>query len=124
MKNSFALFEFLIALVLSSTLFILTSYVYKSVVTFNKNNQELAIKELSLNSLRAFLEKNRESLFELEFKNSNLYFKNELLFLNLDSFSIKKESGFFIINLKTPDNENIVWYIKELWKNHIFCFQL
>lgn len=124
MKNSFALFEFLIALVLSSTLFILTSYVYKSVVTFNKNNQELAIKELSLNSLRAFLEKNRESLFELEFKNSNLYFKNELLFLNLDSFSIKKESGFFIINLKTPDNENIIWYIKELWKNHIFCFQL
>ncbi|MDX4057670.1 hypothetical protein Q6A77_03220, partial [Aliarcobacter skirrowii] len=62
MKNSFALFEFLIALVLSSTLLILTSYVYKSVVTFNKNNQELAIKELSLNSLRAFLEKNRESL--------------------------------------------------------------
>jgi len=124
MKNSFALFEFLIALVLSSTLLILTSYVYKSVVTFNKNNQELAIKELSLNSLRAFLEKNRESLFELEFKNSNLYFKNELLFLNLDSFSIKKESGLFIINLKTHDNKNIVWYIKELWKNHIFCFQL
>lgn len=114
MKNSFALFEFLIALVLSSTLLILTSYVYKSVVTFNKNNQELAIKELSLNSLRAFLEKNRESLFELEFKNSNLYFKNEPLFLNLDSFYIKKESGFFIINLKTPDNKNIVWYIKEL----------
>ncbi|RXJ77154.1 hypothetical protein CRU86_06400 [Aliarcobacter skirrowii] len=114
MKNSFALFEFLIALILSSTLLILSSYVYKSVVTFNKNNQELAIKELSLNSLRAFLEKNRESLFELEFKNSNLYFKNELLFLNLDSFSIKKESGFFIINLKTPDNKNIVWYIKEL----------
>ncbi|WP_066354270.1 hypothetical protein [Aliarcobacter skirrowii] len=114
MKNSFALFEFLIALILSSTLLILSSYVYKSVVTFNKNNQELAIKELSLNSLRAFLEKNRESLFELEFKNSNLYFKNEPLFLNLDSFSIKKESGFFIINLKIPENENIIWYIKEL----------
>ncbi|OCL85761.1 hypothetical protein AAX26_01828 [Aliarcobacter thereius] len=113
MKSSFVLFELIIATILSAIIFTLVSFLYKDTVLQNRLNQELSLENLSLNSLRVFLEKNINNFDELSFRNKNLYFQNEPLYLGLLYFNIEKSSNFYKVSLQKENSKEIIWFIKK-----------
>ena len=120
MKSSISLIEILVSIILISTIFIYSTLFIKELSVANRLNQSYTLLYLELNSLKVFLEKNKDELKdELSFRNGNLYFKNNLLFENILSFDIIYESNFARILILPKDSFLQTWIIK-LWKNHMF----
>ncbi|OCL89756.1 hypothetical protein [Arcobacter porcinus] len=113
MKSSFVLFELIIATILLAIVFTFVSFLYKDIVIQNRVNQELSLDHLKLNTLKIFLEKNIDNLDELSFRNKNLYFKNEPLYLELLSFNIEQSSDFYKVSLQKENSKEIIWFIKK-----------
>lgn len=113
MRSSFILFELVVATILASALLILSSFIYKNIVSQNNLSEELAITHLKINTLKVFLETNKDSLNQLRYENNNLYFQNEPLFYNLSNFTIENSSDFYKIVVKIDSLDNFVWYIKR-----------
>ena len=113
MKSSFVLFELIIATILLAIVFTFVSFLYKDIVIQNRVNQELSLEHLKLNTLKVFLEKNIDNLDELSFRNKNLYFKNEPLYLELLNRNIEQSSDVYKVSLQKENSKEIIWIIKK-----------
>lgn len=110
MKNSFTLLEIILSILISSIVIINSAYFSKELFQTNKDMQNIEILKLDLLSTKIFLQKNNTSLEEnLDFKDNTLYFKEKILLLNVNEFTILKKSKYYEISIKTDMR------IKENW---------
>lgn len=76
----------------------------------NKNNQNIEIAKIDILSTRIFIEKHKNELDLISYKNENLYFKDSLLLENVKSFTLKKNNQNIKIELNLND------MIKQTWE--------
>ena len=93
MKNSFSLLEVILTLIISSIVIIYSTFFTKELFFENKINQQLEIQKIDLLSTKIFFEKHLNELYEFNFSNENLYFKNSLLLENVKEFNLDKSAN-------------------------------
>ncbi len=109
MKNSFTIFELLLTTILSSIIIIYLFNFSKQLVKTNKEAYKLEIQKTDLLSTKIFLQKHKNKLSKLEFKERSLYFKDTLLLDNIYKFNIKNLNNTIEIEINL-DNK-----IKQKW---------
>ena len=117
MKKSIVLFELIISIVLLSIIFTVTSKFIFEVYTKNKQLQNNTILQLEFETTKLFfirLLENNSTLGDIKYKKSALYFKDDLLLENVDSFKLQKNNTFYNINICIKKDETICqnWIIK------------
>lgn len=110
MKNSFSLLEIILSLIISSIVIIYSMLFTKELFFTNKNNQNIEIAKIDILSTRIFIEKHKNELDLISYKNENLYFKDSLLLENVKSFTLKKNNQNIKIELNLND------MIKQTWE--------
>ncbi|MGM0518074.1 MAG: hypothetical protein ACQERD_00355 [Campylobacterota bacterium] len=112
MKNSFSILELLVALFISSIIIVYSATFIKELHFLNFNKQQTQIQKLELLSTKLFLEKKLNIQNRLSYKNSSLYFDNNLLLKNISSFSININSNILNISIKINDKISQDWSFK------------
>lgn len=112
LKKSFSLFEVIISIVIASIIGVSSLYYLKDMVSFNKNNLEIEIRNLDLRTTKMFLQKNVAEINNLALNGTKLYFKNSLLLENVNSLTKNDFDKYYEINLNFH-NKNYEWIIKK-----------
>ena len=125
MKNSFSLLEIILTLILSSIVIIYSALFTKELFFVNKNNQNIEIAKINIQSTKIFFEKlaicsKQLAIFEkhknelefISYENENLYFKDSLLLENIKSFSLNKNSENIKITINFDDKIKQTWEFK------------
>ena len=117
MKKSIILFELIISIVLLSIIFTVTSKFIFEVYTKNKQLQNNTILQLEFETTKLFfihLLENNSTLNDIQYQDNALYFKNNLLLENVDSFKIQKNNLIYNINICIKKDDSICqnWIIK------------
>lgn len=103
MKNSFSLFEVILVIVLSSIITIYSFSFIKELYSKNKNLQNIEINKLDLLSTKIFLERNKNNLKNLSYKNQTLFFTNSILLENIKDFKIDESKNKISIYINLND---------------------
>ena len=112
MKNSFTLLEIILTLILSTIIIIYSTLFTKELFFVNKNNQNIEIAKINLQSTKIFFEKHKSELEFITYENENLYFKDSLLLENIKSFNLNKNSENIKIIINFNDTINQIWEFK------------
>ena len=72
MKNSFSLLEIILTLILSSIVIIYSALFTKELFFVNKNNQNIEIAKINIQSTKIFFEKHKNELEFINYENKNL----------------------------------------------------
>ena len=112
MKNSFSLLEIILTLILSSIVIIYSALFSKELFFVNKNNQNIEIAKINIQSTKIFFEKHKNELGFISYKDENLYFKNNLLLENVKNFSLNKNRGNIKITINFDDKIKQIWEFK------------
>lgn len=112
MKNSFSLFEILISILLSATIFIYSSKLLSELYFENKNSLDLELKKINLLTTKAFLEQNKDSLNELKISSNKLFFKSQILLENVKEFKYVVNGDIAKIDINLNNEFIQTWYIK------------
>ena len=89
-KKSISLIEVLFALIISAILFISISNLSLDINNNNSNDNDKNILKIELESTRLFLQKKLtidKKLEKLEYLNNTVYYDNNILVKNVDSYS-------------------------------------
>ncbi|RBQ29564.1 hypothetical protein [Aliarcobacter vitoriensis] len=112
MKSSFSLLELLLTLIISSSIVVYSTIFIKELSLKNQETLNLEISKLELFSTKAFLDKNKDDLSQIQFDGNNLYFKNSLLLKNVKAFTINSNGNIATINITLSNNLKQEWAIK------------
>lgn len=112
MKNSFSIFELIVVLIISTTIFIYSSFFIKELFLYNNTNLKENLSQIQLSYTKIFLEKNSHLLNNILYSNSTLYFQNSVLLDNVTEFKISKSSDFAIIQISLENGIFQIWEIK------------
>lgn len=110
MKNSFTILELLLSITLSAVIIVYSLNFTKELFTTNKQTQKLELKKIDLLGTKIFLQKNKNEISKLEYKNKNLYFDNSLLLENIENFTLSKNNDIINININLDNT------IMQNWK--------
>lgn len=113
MKNSFSLLEIILTLILSTIVIIYSALFTKELFFVNKNNQNIEIAKINIQSTKIFFEKHKKELELISYTNENLYFKNSLLLENVKSFTVNKNGENIKININFDDKIKQTWEFKQ-----------
>ena len=110
MKNSFTLLEIILSILISSIVIINSAYFSKELFQTDKDMQNIEILKLDLLSTKIFLQKNNQDLIKnLTLNDSTLYFKENILLKNVNSFTILNKNTYYEISIKVNNR------LKENW---------
>ncbi|GGD33077.1 hypothetical protein GCM10012288_03800 [Malaciobacter pacificus] len=109
MKNSFTLFEIILSIIISSLVIIYSLAYSKELLETNKKAYELEVKKTNLLSTKVFLQKHKKDISKLSYKNSNLYFDNNLLLENIKNFNLNIVDNIIFIEINLDNT------IKQKW---------
>jgi hypothetical protein len=109
MKNSFTLFEIILSIIISSLVIIYSLAYSKELLETNKKAYELEVKKTNLLSTKVFLQKHKKYISKLSYKNSNLYFDNNLLLENIKDFNLNIVDNIIFIEINLDNT------IKQKW---------
>ncbi|MBU0925370.1 hypothetical protein KKG81_10820 [bacterium] len=112
MKNSFSLLEIILTLILSTIVIIYSTLFTKELFFVNKNNQNIEIAKINIQSTKIFFEKHKNELEFMKYENENLYFKDSLLLENVKSFTLNKNSEDIKITINFDDKIKQTWEFK------------
>jgi hypothetical protein len=109
MKNSFSLLEIILTLILSTIVIIYSTLFTKELFFVNKNNQNIEIAKINIQSTKIFFEKHKKELELIRYSDENLYFKNSLLLENVKSFNMSQNNKYIKININFEDKLKQTW---------------
>lgn len=110
MKNSFTLFEIILAITISSIVFIYALNFNFNLLKTNKDMQEIQVYKIDLLSTKLFIHKHLQDIDKLVYKDNTIYFKDSILIDKISSFKLLKTDEE--INIKIVlDNK-----IEQIWK--------
>ena len=109
MKNSFSLLETILTLIISSVVIIYSALYTKDLFFTNQNNQTIEIAKINIQATKIFLQKHKNELDLLSYKNENLYFKDSLLLENVKEFTLEKNTQNIKISINFNDLINQTW---------------
>lgn len=109
MKNSFTLFELILSITISAFVIIYSLSFSKELLNTNKKAYEIEVKKTNLLSTKVFLQKHKNDISKLSYKNSNLYFDDNLLLENIQDFNINIENNIVFIEINLDNT------IKQKW---------
>lgn len=112
-KNSFTLLEILFVVFIGSIFFIYTFIFTKDIYEVNKENENISILKIDLNSTKIILQKNINLVKDkLIYKNNSLYLDDNLLLENVSYFSKEVSSKSIKITLTIDDSITQNWILK------------
>ncbi|RXJ87214.1 hypothetical protein [Arcobacter sp. CECT 8985] len=111
-KKAFITFELLIVLIISSLVIINSFISIKDIYTLSKKDESKAIYKVDLLSSKIILQKTKDYLNNLHYKNHNLLIKNSLFLENIDNFKISKNNSFTNISFRYKNSYDVNWVFK------------
>jgi hypothetical protein len=113
MRNSFSLLEIILTLIISTIVIIYSTLFTKELFFVNKNNQNIEIAKINIQSTKIFFEKHKNELELISYVNENLYFKNSLLLEDVKNFTMSKNNKYIKININFDDKIKQTWEFKQ-----------
>jgi type II secretory pathway component PulJ len=115
MKKAIVLVEVILSIAIFSIIALVTTKTAFSLYKHNTLNQSQTYNNLKLESTRLFLIKNND-FSKVKFENSSLYYDNNLLLHNIESYSSSIQNNINTIDIciyiKTKDKICQTWKIK------------
>lgn len=112
-KKSFITFELLIVIVVSSIIIINSFISIKDIYSISKNDETFAIYKLDLLSSKIILQKNKDYVDRLKYKNNQLFIDEDLFLDGVKDYKISKNSNFTNISFKYKNSFDINWVIRR-----------
>ncbi len=112
-KKAFTLFELLLVVFISSIILIYSFNFQKELFEIQTTNEDLAILKIDLNSSKIIIEKNLPNIeSKITYKDSILYYENNILLKDVSLFQISKTSNILIIDITLKNKISQTWKFK------------
>ncbi len=108
-KNSFSLFELILVILISSIVVIYSLTFFKKLYSSNNTLQKKEIVKIDLLSTKIFLQKHKNSLDKLSYKDKTLFYDGAILLEKIKDFKIVKNTQKISIKINFDDKVIQSW---------------
>ncbi len=109
MKSSFSLFELILVIVISSIISIYSLSFVKNLYSSNQDLKEQEIIKVDLLSTKIFLQKHKNTLDSLKYKNNTLFYEGDILLEHIKDFAMHKDTNKISIKINFDDKIIQTW---------------
>ncbi len=102
-KSAFSLFELILVILISSIMVVYSFSFLKELYSSNKNLQKRETAKVDLLSTKIFLQKHKDNLSKLEYKNNTLYYDGSILLEKVKEFKLNQNKGKISIKINFND---------------------